>query len=297
MSHLPRISIVTPSYNQGQFLEKTILSVLDQGYPDLEYVIIDGGSSDNSVEIIRRYEKYLKYWISEPDRGQSHAINKGFDHVTGDLLAWLNSDDCYAPGALHVVAEMYRANPAAGAIVGAGDMVDVEGKVLFEATRASISLESIYNWFDEFFLQPSCFFRKDVWEACGPLDEKLEYAMDVDLWIKIARRFNFVTTGTMLSHSLRHMKAKTTEYEYLSSVEAVFLILGHGGEGPARALLEKYAQRITQDAERAHALVAFRDAELLESRRELEAVYRSLSWRVTRPLRLSGNSWRREETG
>lgn len=111
---LPKISIVTPSFNQGRYLEKTILSVLEQGYPNLEYIIIDGRSSDNSVEIIKKYEKYLKYWVSEEDHGQSHAINKGFAHATGDLLAWLNSDDYYAPGALKMVAEVYGANQPIG---------------------------------------------------------------------------------------------------------------------------------------------------------------------------------------
>jgi hypothetical protein len=205
----------------------------------------------------------------------------------------LNSDDYFAPGALSVVAEMYRSSPTAGAIVGAGDMIDVDGNVLFGATRAAITLESLYNWFDHFFLQPSCFFRKDVWEECGPLDEQLSYAMDLDLWIKIARRFEFVTTNAMLSYNLRHINAKTTKYEYLSSVEAAFVILRHAGEGPTRALLEKYAQRLTEDAERAYALVALRDAELFENKRELEAVYRSMSWRVTKPLRLLWKSMRR----
>jgi glycosyltransferase involved in cell wall biosynthesis len=96
MIHLPKISIVTPSFNQGMFLEKTILSVLEQGYPNLEYIIIDGGSSDNSVEIIKKYEKHLAYWESEPDQGQSHAINKGFERATGEIFGWLNSDDWYA---------------------------------------------------------------------------------------------------------------------------------------------------------------------------------------------------------
>jgi glycosyltransferase involved in cell wall biosynthesis len=297
VSDLPKISIVTPSYNQGQFLEKTILSVLEQGYPSLEYVIIDGGSSDNSLQIIKKYEAHLDYWISEPDRGQSHAINKGFKQVTGDLLTWLNSDDYYAPKALHEVADMYLTNPMAGAIVGSGKMVDINGNILFEATRTNITLESLYDWFDEYFLQPSCFFRREVWTECGQLNEQLSYAMDLDLWIKIARRFDFVTTNATLSYSLRHVNAKTTKYAYLSHVEAVFVILRYAGEGPARALLEKYAQRLTEDAERAHAHLALRDGELFESKRELEAVYRSLSWKVTKPLRCLRKAMRRYRPG
>ena len=105
---LPRISIVTPSFNQGQFIEKTICSVLDQNYPNLEYVVIDGGSTDETVEIIKKYAKHLTYWVSEPDRGQSHAINKGLAHCTGDVFNFLNSDDYLEPGALFHVAEAWN---------------------------------------------------------------------------------------------------------------------------------------------------------------------------------------------
>ena len=158
---VPKISIVTPSYNQGQYLEKTIRSVLEQGYPNLEYIIIDGGSTDHSVEIIKRYEKYLKYWESEADRGQSHAINKGFEHATGDLFAWLNSDDYYMDDVFQRVAEIYQANLDAGAFIGAGQFVNELGEVTGYREPTDVCLKSLYKWMNIFhFMQPSCFLLK-----------------------------------------------------------------------------------------------------------------------------------------
>jgi len=236
----PKISIVTPSYNQGQYLEKTFQSVLGQSYPNLEYIIIDGGSTDNSVEIIKKYEKHLAYWVSEKDRGQSHAINKGFAHATGDLFCWLNSDDCYTPGALKTVAEVYRDNPETGAIVGAGDMVDESGNVLHHIEPFDVTVNSLYRWVDRFFWQPSCFFSRQAWERCGPLDEDLHFAMDLDLWLKIAKAYTFTKTDAMLSTSLMHQGAKTRAFEALTRLDASIVILKHGGEKEARQYLLDY---------------------------------------------------------
>lgn len=268
---LPKISIVTPSFNQGRYLEKTILSVLEQGYPNLEYIIIDGKSSDNSVEIIKKYEKHLKYWVSEEDRGQSHAINKGFAHATGDLLGWLNSDDYYAPGALKTVAEVYGAKPLAGAIVGAGEMVDMSGELLHHTEPFDVTVESLYRWLDRFFWQPSCFFTCSAWEECGPLDEELHYAMDLDLWLKIAKRFPFFTLNSMLSTSLKHPEAKTTAFGYLTVMETAIVITRHGGEKTAMKDLENYANYLAEK-DRSHI-------------HQLQQMMDSTSWKITAPLR------------
>ena len=114
----PRISIVTPSFNQGKYIEQTIQSVLSQNYPNLEYIIIDGGSTDGTVEIIKKYEQQLTYWISEPDKGQTDAINKGFAKCTGEIFNWINSDDYYSPNSLHIVAEVFSENPTAKVVCG-----------------------------------------------------------------------------------------------------------------------------------------------------------------------------------
>ena len=130
----PRVSIVTPSYNHGQFIEETIRSVLLQGYPNIEYIIIDGGSSDETLDIIRKYEPWLTHWVSEPDMGQSHAINKGFARCSGDVVAWLNSDDEYLPGTLGIVGHYMEKNPAADIVFGDQEEMDENG-VTFRSVR------------------------------------------------------------------------------------------------------------------------------------------------------------------
>jgi glycosyltransferase involved in cell wall biosynthesis len=179
----PRISIVTPSLNQGAFLEETIRSVLLQGYPDLEYVVVDGGSTDGSVEIIQQYAPWLSYWISEPDRGQAHAIDKGFAHCTGDVLGWLNSDDVLLPQALEHLAAAFERSP--GAIL-AGDVVDLHqdsGHCQLLRQR-QIAFESMVEpWRHNIrWHQPGIFFPRALYARVGSLDASLRYAFTRD-WL------------------------------------------------------------------------------------------------------------------
>ena len=198
----PKFTIVTPAYNSATYIEETIRSVLLQGYPNLEYIVMDGGSQDGTVEIIRRYAPWLTYWCSEPDRGQSQALNKGFARATGDWLAWLNADDLYQPNALDQVAAAARQHPNTHWIVGVLQWIDETGAYV-DAT-APTPITDIWNaerwqgihWIAQvcfrgsnlFRPQPTSFWSRTAHEAVGPLDEHLHYAMDLDRWGKVARR-------------------------------------------------------------------------------------------------------------
>jgi glycosyltransferase involved in cell wall biosynthesis len=243
----PKFTVVTPTFNQGQFIERAIDSVISQGYPNLEFIIIDGGSNDNTVEVIKKYERHLTYWVSEPDRGQSHAINKGIARSTGDYLTWLNSDDWYTPGTLKIFADVIKDNPDAGVIVGAGQIVNEMGQVVFykEPTNP-ITLETLYNWFSEgWFAQPSSIFSRRAWEICGPVDENEHIAMDLDLWLKIASaQFRFVPINDLLSEALSHSGAKTTAFRALMRVEGLLVIAKYGGINVLKSEIEKMSQEI-----------------------------------------------------
>ena len=200
MSDAPKISIVTPSYQQGSYLETTLRSVLDQGYENLEYVVVDGGSTDESVGILERYADRLAWWVSEPDRGQSHAINKGFARTSGDLMGWLNSDDRLESGALDAVAKSAAAHPDAVAFVGHGRLVTPEGEEVCFQKPGDLSFEGMQAWAkDGWFFQPSCFWRRSVWEAVGPIEEQLHWMMDVALWLKMVQVGPFVPIPSLMT--------------------------------------------------------------------------------------------------
>jgi len=186
----PRISIVTPSYNQGQFIEETIRSVLLQGYPNLEYIIIDGGSTDESAEIIRRYARHLAYWVSEKDRGQSHAINKGMARATGHIRAYLNSDDVYLEGALDRVANHAIGHPNADLIHGRCRISNEHGDKIGERVGSITAFHEIVDlwdvwWKQRNFVQPEVFWTSRIADKVGPFREDLYWVMDYEYWLRI----------------------------------------------------------------------------------------------------------------
>ena len=190
---LPRISVITPSFNQGPFIEHTIRSVLSQDYPDLEYVVVDGASNDNTVDILRSYGDRIR-WISEPDRGQAHAINKGLAMVSGDVIAFLNSDDIYEPLALQRVGEFFAQHPAAHWLTGRCRTIDVDGREIRRPITfyknlwlrlGSYRALKILNYVS----QPATFWTRKVTDTVGEFDESLVYAMDYDYSLRVGRRF------------------------------------------------------------------------------------------------------------
>lgn len=204
----PRMSIVTPSYNQGQFLEEALLSVMQQDYPNLEYIVVDGGSTDGSVDIIRRYGDKLAYWVSERDGGQSEALNKGFARATGEILGWLNSDDMLEEGALRHVAKVLDKRGEASWVVGRSVICDQQGEPLFVRDVTDIDEETFVKWLEKWFPQQSTFFTRAMHERTGPVREDLHYCMDLDLWIRMYSVAEPRVIAEVLSRYRVHDQAK-----------------------------------------------------------------------------------------
>ena len=182
----PKITVVTPSYNQAKFLEATIRSVLDQEYPNLEYIIMDGGSTDGSVGIIQRYEKNLACWVSEKDRGAADAIVKGFSRATGEILAYLNSDDLYLPGSFHAIGRVMQ-DQSVDVAYGNTYWIDTDGAVLGERRQTPFArLGYLYGGFD--LQQPATFWRRDLYVKCGGMDPSYLFTFDTDLFVRFARQ-------------------------------------------------------------------------------------------------------------
>jgi len=238
----PRVSIVTPSYNHGRFLEETIRSALLQGYPDLEYIIIDGGSSDESVDIIRKYEPWLAYWVSEKDEGQSYAINKGLEKATGDVFGWLCSDDFLCPDALRTLMELRRREADAVGWVGACREIDVDGNSLDRRPPWIGGMDEIAHWWRKaFFHQPATLFDAAAYRRVGRVDERLEVTMDMNLWIRLAEVGKFAGVDKTVACARIYPDAKSKKLLELAAVETIARTYDMGLVDAAKAALNQYS--------------------------------------------------------
>ena len=209
-----RISLVTPSFNQAKFLETTLLSVLDQNYPDLEYIVIDGGSTDGSADIIRRHQSRLSYWCSEPDEGQSHAIAKGFARSSGEIIGWLNSDDVLLPDSLREVASYFESHPTDEVLSAGAYYIDPSGRpIVRSAGMFSLGCRATYDRFrfyeQDGVMQPATFWRRSSYVAAGGVDPDLRFIMDRDLFTRLAARRPFGRLPKFLACFRIHEAAKT----------------------------------------------------------------------------------------
>lgn len=235
----PLVSIVTPSYNQAPYLEATLQSVLKQDYQPLEYLVVDGGSTDGSQAIIQEYASQLAWWVSEPDQGQADAINKGFKKAKGEIVAWLNSDDLYLPGAVSAAVELFEEHPEVGVVYGDAVSADGEGRLLNELRTASWDVLDLLQF--KILCQPAVFMRRSALEGVGFLDPSYHFFLDHQLWIRLAREYEFLHQASFWAVSRYHPAAKNVTLAANSGTE-VYRILEWAGEQPdlARLIEENY---------------------------------------------------------
>ena len=287
---LPRVSLVTPSYNAAAYLRAAIDSVLGQDYPNIEYLVMDGASTDETVALLKEYGEKVR-WVSEKDQGQADAIARGFEQTTGTILGWLNADDVLKPGAVRTAVGTFLANPGAALIYGNADFIDEAGDMIAPCTVVEPFARQRLIDYGDYIIQPAAFFSRVAYESVGGLDTSLHWAMDWDLWIRLAQGHEFVYVEHVLA-SYRWLGSNKTAiggFDRLGEVEAVAKKYGCNGL-PAYFRLEKarlYASLAQQDLrERTllpmlrHGLLAGR--EIVTSGRAMLSLLKPGIWRTYR---------------
>jgi glycosyltransferase involved in cell wall biosynthesis len=263
---LPLVSIVTPSYNQAIFLRTTIQSVLLQDYPRIEYIVMDGGSTDGSVDIIKEYSEEIRYWISEPDKGQADAINRGLQMANGEIVAWINSDDAYLPGAVEEAVAALMNSPEVGMVYGDGIMVGTELEVLDRHRYPQLSLVDLLSF--EVLLQPAVFMRKEVLEEVGFLDPSYDLILDHELWVRIASHYPIKHISSFWALERTHAQAKTIALAEKFVHEAERMIADVEGSTVLGSIVQENRDRICA------GLGVFTARRLIDAKNHREALIR-----------------------
>lgn len=237
---LPGLSVVIPIFNAGKFLEKTLRSLMCNDLTGVELIVMDGGSSDDTARILAHYEELFTQCISEPDRGQSDAINKGFARATQPILYWLNGDDVILPNTLNVVRRTFAAHPGTQVVVGDAYMTEVDFAPIrhFTFGPEKLTFDYLLDYAAHHLIQPSVFFTRQAWDHAGPVKEEMHYAMDADLFLGMARAFPFRHLPLDIAYSVYHEECKTRGKRAESITELAMVQASHGGLSQARKTLD-----------------------------------------------------------
>ncbi len=237
------VSIITPSYNQGHFLAETIQSVLSQDYPNLEYIIVDGGSTDGSVEIIQQYAEKLAWWVSERDEGHADALNKGFSHATGEVLAWLNSDDTYQAGAIRQAVDYLQSHPGISMVYADANLIDKRGQFLGKFPSRQTDYARMLDGYVH-IPQATTFFWQRSWKQVGPLDLSLKYSFDYDLWVRLAKIAPVAYVPQVWANFRLHEAGKTVYLDDRCYPDMIKVSRREGGRKISPLVIRWYLRRI-----------------------------------------------------
>jgi glycosyltransferase involved in cell wall biosynthesis len=288
MSATPLVSIVTPSYNTGRFIGDAVESVLSQDYPDIEYFVMDGGSTDDTLSELRRFGPRVQ-WTSGPDKGQSDALNKGFAKSRGSIFGWLNSDDTYAPGAVSAAVEYLQGHPDVAAVYGDANFTDARGEFIARCVHVEPFDRHRLLHYTDFIVQPTVFFRRSAFEAVGGIDTGLHWCMDYDLWLK------FVNKGLKIAYLPRHLanfrwladnKTATGDWGRLKEIEQVVARYGEGTHAYLRLEmvnlhLQEARKRLAHFRLLGTAASLFRASRTyLGSARAIRSTFQAQTWKI-----------------